>query len=56
MLNFLGVFVGLAGIATVYPSDIFTQIFGISQIFWFIWLGICFIKEARGKKQSQETT
>lgn len=42
-LNYLGVFVGGAGIATVYPADIFTEIFGISQIVWFIWIGLSFI-------------
>jgi hypothetical protein len=39
-LNYLGLLVGVAGIATVYPADIFTEIFGITQIVWFIWLGI----------------
>jgi hypothetical protein len=39
-LNYLGLFVGVAGIATVYPAEIFTELFGVSQIFWFIWLGI----------------
>ncbi len=39
-LNFLGCLVGLAGIVTVYPDDLFTEIFGVSQIVWFIWLGV----------------
>lgn len=39
-LNYLGVFVGLSGILTVYPAEILTAIFGLSQIFWFIWLGL----------------
>ena len=38
-LNYIGLFVGLAGIATVYPEEIFTELFGVSQIIWFIWLG-----------------
>ncbi|QFT55555.1 hypothetical protein [Microbulbifer sp. THAF38] len=38
-LNCLGIFVGIAGVATIYPSEIFTEIFGISQIVWFIWIG-----------------
>lgn len=44
-LNWLGIFVGLAGIATVYPDDIFTEIFGISQIVWFFWLGVCLLSK-----------
>lgn len=39
-LNYLGLFVGLAGILTVYPAEILTEIFGLSQIVWFSWLGI----------------
>lgn len=39
-LNWLGVLVGIAGIATVYSADILTEIFGLGQIVWFIWLGI----------------
>ncbi len=43
-LHYLGCFVGLAGIATVYPADVFTEIFGLSQIVWFVWLGICLLR------------
>lgn len=43
-LSFLGLLVGVAGILTVYPLDIFTEIFGISQIIWFIWLGVFMIR------------
>lgn len=39
-LTILGCIVGIAGILTVYPLDIFTEIFGISQIIWFVWIGI----------------
>ncbi|SHG79811.1 DUF4386 family protein [Ferrimonas marina] len=42
-LNYLGLFVGLAGIATIYPSDLATETFGISQIVWFIWLGMALL-------------
>ena len=49
-LNFLGIFVGAAGIATVYPSEIFTELFGISQIIWFIWLGISLLSSGNFKK------
>ena len=43
-LNYLGCFVGIAGIATVYPAEIFTEIFGLSQIVWFIWLGVVILR------------
>jgi len=39
-LNILGVFVGVVGILTVYPAEIFTELFGIGQILWFVWLGV----------------
>lgn len=44
-LNFLGLLVGAAGIATVYPLDVFTEIFGLSQIVWFLWIGIYMIRK-----------
>ncbi len=43
---FLGIVVGLAGILTIYPLDVFTEIFGISQIVWFILLGIFMLRNA----------
>jgi hypothetical protein len=43
-LNYLGVFVGVVGIATIYPAEVLTEIFGISQIVWFICLGIAMLK------------
>ena len=39
-LNYLGLLVGIVGILTIYPAEVFTEIFGISQIVWFSWLGI----------------
>lgn len=51
-LNYIGLFVGAAGIATIYPAKIFTEIFGISQIIWFIWVGISFIGHAEANKQN----
>lgn len=38
-LNYLGTGVGLAGILSVIPTEIFTLVFGLGQIVWFIWLG-----------------
>jgi hypothetical protein len=53
-LNYVGLFVGVAGIATVYPADVFTEIFGISQIVWFVWVGISFFRDARDFHPSQK--
>ena len=44
-LNFLGILVGVAGILTIYPLEIFTEIFGITQIAWFLWIGIFMIRK-----------
>jgi hypothetical protein len=44
-LNLLGIIVGFAGVFTVYPLEIFTEIFGITQIVWFLWIGIAMIKK-----------
>jgi len=44
-LNFLGILVGIAGILTIYPLDVFTEIFGISQIIWFLWIGIFMMRK-----------
>ena len=49
-LNYLGLFVGLAGIITVYPAEILTEIFGLSQIIWFAWLGMNLLKEPTNSK------
>lgn len=45
-LNYLGFIVGSAGILTLYPADIFTEIFGLSQIVWFFWLGIVLLRKS----------
>ena len=44
-LNLLGLFVALAGILTILPFDLFKEIFGISQIVWFIWIGTSMIRK-----------
>lgn len=50
LLNYLGLLVGVAGMATVYPAEIFTELFGLSQIIWFIWLGICMLSPIHTNK------
>ena len=39
ILNYFGLLIGLAGILTIYPADVLTEIFGLGQILWFAWLG-----------------
>ena len=46
-LNYLGVLVGAAGVSTIYPAEILTEIFGVTQIIWFIWLGIVLIRSQK---------
>ncbi|CAM1365625.1 hypothetical protein [Tenacibaculum xiamenense] len=45
-LNYLGLIVGVAGIASVFPglSDL-GAIFGLTQIVWFAWIGIVLLKK-----------
>jgi len=44
-LNYLGILIGVAGILTIYPLDIFTEVFGIGQIVWFFWIGMFMIRQ-----------
>ncbi len=47
-LNFLGIIVGVVGIITILPGFVsFVSIFAMSQIIWFIWLGIILVKTTR---------
>jgi hypothetical protein len=41
-LNILGLLVGAVGIISIIPglTDLMTGVFGLSQIVWFVWLGI----------------
>jgi hypothetical protein len=45
-LNFLGILVGVAGIASLIPAltDTLVGIFGLGQIVWFIGLGIVLLR------------
>lgn len=38
-LNVFGIVVGAFGISTMYPAEVLTELFGISQIVWFILIG-----------------
>ncbi len=46
-LNYFGVFVGIVGILTVYPAEVLTEIFGVSQIVWFSWLGAAMLASSK---------
>lgn len=46
-LNYFGVFVGIVGIITVYPAEVLTEIFGVSQIVWFSWLGATMLTSSK---------
>lgn len=52
-LNYLGILIGVSGIVTIYPLDIFTEIFGISQILWFLWIGIFMLRQPLIEKAGQ---
>ena len=49
-LNYLGYFLGIAGITTIYPKELFTEIFCVLQIVWFIWLGVCLLTQKNTDK------
>lgn len=45
VLNYLGLLVGVVGILSLFPglTDL-TGLFGISQLIWFVWLGIVLLR------------
>lgn len=47
-LNFLGLLVGAAGLISILPglTDL-TGLFGISQMVWFVWLGIVLLRTSK---------
>ncbi len=50
-LSLLGLLVGAAGIVSIVPglTDLMTGVFGLSQIIWFVWLGIVLLRGNVGK-------
>jgi hypothetical protein len=50
-LNILGLLVGVVGIISVIPglTDLLVGVFGLSQIIWFVWLGIVLLQRNRGE-------
>lgn len=52
--NYFGLLVGLAGLVTIIPAlgEIGGITFGLSQIVWFIWLGIVLLRRPAAVSQS----
>ena len=50
-LNILGLWVGAVGILSLIPglTDLLIGVFGLSQIIWFVWLGIVLLRSNPGK-------
>jgi hypothetical protein len=50
-LNILGLLVGTVGIISLIPglTDLMIGVFGLGQIFWFVWLGITLLRSNPGK-------
>lgn len=50
-LNILGLLVGVVGIVSIIPglTGLLTGVFGLSQIIWFVWLGIVLLRSNPGK-------
>jgi len=47
-LNFLGLLAGAVGLTSIFLTDL-TGLFGISQMIWFIWLGIVLLRSGPSK-------
>jgi hypothetical protein len=46
-LNWLGFLIGVAGILSIVPAwNVLVDIFGLSQIVWFIWVGVVMLFSA----------
>ena len=43
-LNSLGCLVGFLGLATILPLDVLTDMFGLTQIVWLLWLGLSLLR------------
>jgi len=50
-LNILGLLVGAVGIISIMPAltEMMTGVFGLSQVIWFVWLGIVLLRSNPGK-------
>jgi len=50
-LNILGLLVGASGILSLVPglTEAMVGVFGLSQIIWFVWLGMALLRDNPGK-------
>jgi hypothetical protein len=56
-LNYLGLLVGAVGIITTVPGlSNLTGLWGMSQILWFVWLGIVLLQSPSAAKQNNRPT
>ncbi len=54
-LNILGLLVGAVGIITILPGLIdLVGVFALSQVIWFVWLGIVLLRRNPGKTATNE--
>ncbi|GAA6186860.1 hypothetical protein [Aliiglaciecola sp. NS0011-25] len=53
LLNCFGLFIGTVGILTIYPAEVLTEIFGLSQILWFSWLGVAMLMRSNSPAQAR---
>ena len=49
LLNYLGIIIGAAGLASIVPAtaELFIFIYAFAQIVWFIWLGIVLLRNRK---------
>ena len=54
-LNILGLLVGAVGIISLIPglTEVMTGVFGLSQMVWFVWLGIVLLRGYLGETASK---
>jgi hypothetical protein len=50
-LNIIGLLVGTVGIISIIPglTEVMSGVFGLSQIIWFVWLGIVLLRSNLGE-------
>lgn len=53
--NILGLVIGSVGIITIIPAlNSLVAVFGLGQIFWFVWMGIVLLRNNAGKAATPE--
>lgn len=52
VLNYLGVVIGLAGfLSAIPPLSELASVFGLTQIVWFLWLGVVLLRNRPGEAE-----